>query len=527
MIRSMSEDICMKIKISSIKGTSRKALQDSLVDIGTVFSNLIDRLSDCAVELVESAGSLSPQVKDMLACFKDQTKDTGNMLVKDIEDRLRSLKKEHAETNSPNWTDIPKSKNINFDGMFDFEPSSQNQKNTTPRSFNPFAEDFEFSNQQAIKNKQFIDHNIKPTHRQLNSDKISGFTATNTGGSGSPGTSFQLEFVPEVKQKFKSFTDPVEQKIRALRLTQLNAIGDDYVSSNFNYHLYMVGTEDFFLSGHDQMVKFNKFTNTSRIIKHGIPLVYFYSCYRQWDLYFSRNEEVVLMNGAVKKILSQKFRGTYCGDKFDMRGRGVCIVGCLLYFQALPTDLVVYNLDLLLTSFSSGTSYDGEVIALDVECFIIDQSCKVWTISPKGKILKVGSSVGTTINTEPYHDNFFTCLAKHKSHLIASSFSDKQKDGLLYLVSEHSCIILDLFCLQRQTSHVHQMRFLEAENHPILIACTFYTVNLMVIIQDRLIPLDIDQAPAENMLNHMEFDEFSRTLYVIDTRRLIKVFTIS
>jgi hypothetical protein len=526
MIRSMTDDICTKIKSSSIKGISRKALQDSLVDISVVFSNLIDRLSDCAVELVETAGSLSPQVKDMLLCFRDQTKGTGNALVKDIEDRLRALNKQQAETNSPNWTDIPKSRKFNFDGMFDFEPPAQAQKKSTPKSFNPFADDFESSNQKATTNMSYADSAISRTHRLSNTEKTPGLTATNTGGSGSPGTSFQLEFVSEIRQKFKSFSDPVEQKIRALRLTQLSAIGDECVSSNFNYHLYMVGTEDFFLSGHDQMVKFNKFTNTSRVIKHGIPLVYFYSCHRQWDLYFSRNEEVVLVNGTAKKSLSQKFRGTYCGDKFDMRGRGVCIVGCLLYFQALPTDLVVYNLDLLLTSFNSGTSYEGEVIALDVECFVIDQSCKVWTISSKGRILKVGSQVGTTINTEPHHAILFTCLSKHKSHLIASSFSDKQKDGLLYLVGEHSCSILDLFCLQRQTSHVHQMRFLEAESHPILIACTFYTVNLMAVIQDRLVPLDIDQAPAENMLNHIEFDEFSRTLYVVDTRRLIKVFTI-
>ena len=347
------------------------------------------------------------------------------------------------------------------------------------------------------------------------------------GFTGSQGSGLNVQFGPQMRDKLRSFTDPIEKKVKGLRLHQLAAVGDEAIVANFNYDICVVGTEDFFLSGHEQLVKFNKFTNNSRVIRHGIPLVFNYFLYRHWEFLFPRNEAVVVMNnGGKKKQLSRKFKGSYYDGKFDMRSRGVVRAGCLLYFQAIPADLVLYNMDFLLASIEDGSSYEGEVVAKDVEAFAVDQSCSVWTLGSRGRLAKLGSTLETVIRSNELQKTRFTCVAKVKTHLMVSSYSESLKTTVLYLYNDSNLGVLDLFSLDQQTSHVHQMMFLEAQSHPLLLAASLYTLNLFAIVQDRLVALDLNQAPIENILNSVVYDNFSNTIYVADTRRLVKAFTI-
>ena len=91
------------------------------------------------------------------------------------------------------------------------------------------------------------------------------------------------------------------------------------------------------------------------------------------------------MQGGKKKLLKQKFRGCYMNGKHDMKGRGVSLTGCLLHFQTTSNDLVVFNLDLLISSIDNGSNYEGEVIANNVKSFIVDHNSKTWTLADNGK----------------------------------------------------------------------------------------------------------------------------------------------
>ena len=91
---------------------------------------------------------------------------------------------------------------------------------------------------------------------------------------------------------------------------------------------------------------------------------------------------------------------------------------------------------------------------------------------------------------------------------------------------ESTLNVFDLHCLETQTSHLHCLKLLEVKQKTLVVAASLYTVNLFAILQDRLFPLEVNLAPAENVLNSMAYDSYSNTLVLVDTRRSLKVLTI-
>lgn len=73
-------------------------------------------------------------------------------------------------------------------------------------------------------------------------------------------------------------------------------IGDSEVEKNYNYSISKYGSDDLYLSGHEQSIRYNRFNGSSKIVKHGIPLVLNWISYKYFEIYFSRNGDIIALH---------------------------------------------------------------------------------------------------------------------------------------------------------------------------------------------------------------------------------------
>ena len=316
----------------------------------------------------------------------------------------------------------------------------------------------------------------------------------------------------------------LDLRVKSKRLHASLPIGDANIEANFNYHICRLMGEDFIFTGHEQSVRFNRTTNKSTVIKHGIPLLFNMLCYQACDVFFPKNAEIILSVGPNKRTLKHRFRGTYLRDKWDNRSRGVEQIGCMVYFQAVPSDLIAINIDRCLST--PDDTYEGEKLGANVEAFTVDEKLNIYLMTLDGRITKHASSLSCSLDKSTDEIRYdFTALRKSRQHLVASYFVDKQKKTGFALLNEQ-LQQLDEIELIKQSVHTHSMKDIDLDGYTTFISISFYTINLFTIVRDRIVPLDMNKAPSENMLNAVEFNESTRVLIVVDTRRLAKTFRI-
>ena len=316
----------------------------------------------------------------------------------------------------------------------------------------------------------------------------------------------------------------MDLRVKARRLHASVPVGDANIEANFNYHICRLMEEDYILTGHEQSVRFNRATNKSSVIKHGIPLLFNMLCYQACDVFFPKNSEVILTVGPNKRTLKHRFRGSYMRDKWDNRSRGVQLVGCMLYFQSVPAELVALNIDRCLST--PDDSYEGERIGSSVEAFTVDEKLNIYLMTLDGRVSKHASSLACSLDKSTEDLRYdYTALSKQRQHLVASYFVEKQKKIGFVLLSEQ-LMQLDEVELIKQSVHTHSIKPIDLDGYPSFISMSFYTINLFTIVRDRLVSLDVNKAPSENMLNSLEYNDSTRVLLVVDTRRLAKTFRI-
>ena len=317
---------------------------------------------------------------------------------------------------------------------------------------------------------------------------------------------------------------PLDQRVKSKRLHESMPIGDANIEANFNYHICRLMAEDFIFTGHEQSVRFNRATNKSTVIKHGIPLLFNMLCYQACDVFFPKNGEIILTVGPNKRTLKHRFRGSYLRDKWDNRSRGVEMVGCMVYFQALPSDLIAINIDRCLST--PDDSYEGEKVDSNIEAFTVDEKLNIYLMTLDGRVAKHASSLSCSLDKSTEELRYdYTALTKMRQHLVASYFVDKQKKTGFVLLNER-LQQLDEVELIKQSVHTHSIKAIDLDGYSSFISVSFYTVNLFTVVRDRLVPLDMNKAPSENMLNAIEYNDSTRVLIVVDTRRLAKSFRI-
>lgn len=317
---------------------------------------------------------------------------------------------------------------------------------------------------------------------------------------------------------------PMDLRIKSRRLHASLPIGDSNIEANFNYHICRLMAEDYIFTGHEQSVRYNRASNRSTVIKHGIPLLFNMLCYQACDVFFPKNSEIILTVGPNKRTLKHRFRGSYLRDKWDNRSRGVEQIGCMVYFQAIPSDLIAINIDRCLST--PDDSYEGEKIGSEVEAFAIDEKLNIYMMTLDGRVTKHASSLSCSLDKSTEELRYdFTAFSKMRQHMVASYFVDKQKKTGFVLLNEQ-LQQLDEVELVKQSAHTHSMKAIDLDGYSSFISISFYTINLFTIVRDRLVPLDMNKAPSENMLNAIEYNDSTRVLIVVDTRRLAKTFRI-
>lgn len=386
-----------------------------------------------------------------------------------------------TNTNSPDWYNKKTYGTTNIFDIFD----NDNTKSDNEGLYNPFDSD------SIYKDKLFVDTN---------------FSRNNNNNS----------------------QNTNDRRIRKMKLHRSSDIGDSNVENNFNYHIHRLVSDDYIFAGHEQSVRYCHSTQSSKVIKHNIPLLFHQVSYNHFDIYFPKNNEVIIMEGSKKYKLNNKFRGSYMGGKWDARSRGVQLIGNMLYFQSLPTDLVAYNLDMYIASYND--EYNGDKISSDVESFTIDSMMNIYIVSIDGKIWRHNSSICTNNNDKISSNTseatrLYTFINKIKSHVVVSYYVEKyKKTG--YTLYNDNLKRMDEVELDRQSSHVHVIVCIDLCEYSCFISLSLYTVCLFAIINDEIISLDVNLAPSETMMNSVVYDGYNRIVTIADTKRLVKIFRI-
>ena len=108
---------------------------------------------------------------------------------------------------------------------------------------------------------------------------------------------------------------------------------------------------------------------------------------------------------------------------------------------------------------------------------------------------------------------------------MVTSFKESNKQVIYYLLND-SLASMGQLAFEKQSSQVHIIKPIEIKEAKLFFICQLYSVSLLAIIYDKLIPLTSNGSVCENMLNGVDYDDFTKTLFISDTRRLIKVFKI-
>ena len=314
-------------------------------------------------------------------------------------------------------------------------------------------------------------------------------------------------------------------------LITLEAIGagNRDIENNFNY--FIDGTshaDELLLTGHEQSVLVNRFNGKTKVVKHQQRMVFFYIKFKIWEIFFCRNEEVKFVSNLKKFASKHKFKGSYLNEKWDNRARGVHQVGSLLYFLTLESDVVVYNLDLLLSNLDAAPNYLGDTLERNVEAFIVDHFNSLWTINLQGYLSKSKSSshclqIKTPASEDPY---LFNCLEKLQHHFVATAYCDRIHNSVVYLLND-SPQLLDQYSLESQPSQIHLVRGILQDTSHYFILISQYALHLFSVVKDQLIPIQTNLMVAENIINSIFFDDFTKQLFVADTRKSIKVFKLA
>lgn len=498
-----------------------------------------------------SGKELGDQI-DLLLTDMKVTFDKGNYSIynKTREAKLLGERGDGLEmrqfTPTPDW-DFGMMGEFDFKELFDFATEALNnddieqahlekiaQKKKTVEVYNPFSggndelgeRDLDFGKPNMPKSSAPV-QGRKPRNlfESPSSPKTEATDRSETKTSSPTG----IRLRPDILSQATSFNKYREDAYKNMTLASVPSIGDGEVEKNYNYFITKVGNEELLLAGHEQSVRYNRFTNHSKVQKHGFPLVFYWIGFNQYEIFFSRNEAPVAVNIAGKKFnFKHKFRGTYLRGKWDSRSRGVQLVGSLLYFQSGDSDLVKYNLDLQITSWEIGTNYEGELVATGVESFYADAHGQVWYVTISGQVIKNGSPHQKVLrdgSAEYEAGPDYTYITKHKGVILVTSYRESRKIVGFFLLND-TMGPLHSHSMEKQPSHVHVVLPIEVKEMKLFIVCTLYAITMLALRQDKLLSLTTNLVIGDNMINGIEYDDFTKSLFVADTRREIKVLKI-
>lgn len=325
----------------------------------------------------------------------------------------------------------------------------------------------------------------------------------------------------------QSFSEKVAANLKSLRLIEGIPLGDSNVEANFNYCLVRLSDNEIILTGHEQSLSVTALNGSAKVIKHGIPLLFNFIKAPLFEIYFSRNDPVVIKSfcGSKKIVLKDKFKPTYLAGKADNRSRSAQMVGKSLYFLNAESRLVLYNTETVLSSHER-TSIEPQILSSAIEDFYVDSNQTIWTLSSAGVLTNLSLQRSAVLKNQDPKDPYpFTSLGKSSNNLLSTAYHQQFKQVILYLTTFEP-VLVHSHTMHSQTSQVHLIKSVNYEYHSLFILQTLYTINLCAAIDSKIHPVHMDISPSENLLNSIDFHESSKTLLVADTRRKIKYFKL-